>query len=147
MSATIRKAETRDIEALAGLMSELSGHPMSSEQMAERLRFIDNSQFDSLYVGEENGRVVGAMAFRLRENLEEASPSRYGEISVLVVNAEARRQGVGRFMMEFAEKLAKENRCKGAWLVSGFGREEDAHSFYRELVYEINGYRFVKLFP
>lgn len=29
-----------------------------------------------------------------------------------------RRQGVGRFLMDFAEKLAAEQGCIGTWLVS-----------------------------
>ncbi len=70
--------------------------------------------------------------------------SRYAEISLLVVHEEARRQGVGRFMMEHAEKLAEREGCKGTWLVSGFGREEQAHRFYEELGYRATGYRFVK---
>jgi len=49
-------------------------------------------------------------------------------------------------MMRYAEKLARERNCIGTWLVSGYGREEQAHIFYKELGYEINGYRFVKLF-
>jgi hypothetical protein len=48
--------------------------------------------------------------------------------------------------MEFAENLAAEQGCIGTWLVSGFGREEQAHKFYKELGYEITGYRFVKRF-
>ncbi len=63
---------------------------------------------------------------------------------MLVVLEEARRQGVGRFMMEHAEKLAEREGCKGTWLVSGFGREEQAHQFYEELGYRATGYRFVK---
>jgi hypothetical protein len=43
--------------------------------------------------------------------------------------------------------LAKDQGCIGTWLVSGFGREELAHIFYKDLGYKINGYRFVKLFP
>jgi GNAT superfamily N-acetyltransferase len=146
MSLTIRKAEARDIAMLAGLMTELSGNTMSPDQMADRLQFIEKSPFDSLYVCTEGDRVLGVLGFRLRENLEEASPSRYGEISIMVVNKEARRKGVGRFFMVYAEKLARENGCKGTWLVSGFAREEEAHLFYKRLGYKINGYRFVKLF-
>ncbi|GIM45314.1 hypothetical protein DNHGIG_08630 [Collibacillus ludicampi] len=48
--------------------------------------------------------------------------------------------------MEFAENLAAEQGCIVTWLVSGFGREEQAPTFYKELGYEITGYRFVKRF-
>jgi len=36
--------------------------------------------------------------------------------------------------MAFAEQLARDRGCKGTWLVSGFGREEEAHAFYENSV-------------
>ena len=48
--------------------------------------------------------------------------------------------------LAFAENRAKELGCIGTWLVSGLGREEESHKFYKKLGYEINGYRFVKPF-
>jgi hypothetical protein len=52
--------------------------------MNNRLNFIEYSPFDSLYVCEENGDILGLLGFRIRENLEEVS--KYGEISVVVVD-------------------------------------------------------------
>ena len=37
-------------------------------------------------------------------------------------------------------------QCLGLWLVSGFGREEEAHRFYRRCGFEATGCRFVKRF-
>jgi hypothetical protein len=48
--------------------------------------------------------------------------------------------------MGYAEKLSFEKGCIGTWLVSGFGREEEAHHFYKELGNNITGYRFIKRF-
>jgi GNAT superfamily N-acetyltransferase len=144
MSLSIRPAETGDIAALCALMEELSGHPVSPEEMGNRLEFVAESKVDSLFVCEEDSRVVGLLGFRIRENLEEMS--RYGEISAIVVDPDERRRGVGRFMMDYAERLAKELGCKGSWLVSGFGREKEAHKFYQQLGYQITGRRFVKPF-
>jgi GNAT superfamily N-acetyltransferase len=87
----------------------MSGHEPSSEQMEDRLAVVERSPIDSLYVCEQGGVIVGALGVHIRENLEK--PSTYGEISLLVVHDEARRQGVGRFMMEHAEKLAERERC------------------------------------
>jgi GNAT superfamily N-acetyltransferase len=144
MPLTIRQALREDIPHLCRLMKELSGHEISQEEMNNRLEFVDGSSFDSLYVCEENDVILGLLGFRIRENLEEVS--KYGEISVIVVDSDARRKGVGRFLMNYAEKLASEKGCIGTWLVSGFGREEQAHQFYKELGYEVTGYRFVKRF-
>jgi GNAT superfamily N-acetyltransferase len=144
MSLSMRPAEPRDIKELCSLMEALSGRAISPEQMRNRLEFVAESKVDSLFVCEENGRIVGLLGFRIRENLEEMS--RFGEISAIVVDPGNRRQGIGRFMMDYAERLAKELGCKGSWLVSGFGREREAHKFYQRLGYQINGRRFVKPF-
>jgi N-acetylglutamate synthase-like GNAT family acetyltransferase len=144
MSLSIRTAEQNDIAVLCNLMEELSGHAISPEQMANRLQFVEESKFDSLFVCEEDERILGLLGFRIRENLEEAS--RFGEISVIVVYPHDRHKGVGRFMMQYAEKLARELGCIGTWLVSGSGREEKSHEFYKQLGYQINGYRFIKIF-
>jgi GNAT superfamily N-acetyltransferase len=143
MSLYIREANNDDAEILAVLMSELTEEPVTAEIAKDRLYFVKNSPFDFLYVCVENEEVLGFMAFRIRENIE--APTRYGEIAAIAVNAKVRNKGVGRFLMKHAEKLAKEHGCIGTWLVSGFGREEDAHQFYKKLGYKITGYRFRKL--
>ncbi len=139
----LRKALTKDIEALGYLMKELSGRDITADQVKNRLQFINESKSELLFVCEDRGRVVGLLGFRIRENLEEVT--RYGEVSIIVVDPHKRFQSVGRFMMNYAERLAKESNCIGTWLVSGFGREEPAHEFYKKLGYHINGYRFIKL--
>jgi GNAT superfamily N-acetyltransferase len=109
-----------------------------------RINYVRNSPIDSLFVYELNNAIVGLMAFRIRENIEENS--RFGEISVIVVKSESRKKGIGKKLMAYAEQLAHEKECIGTWLVSGFGREEQAHPFYEELGYKTTGYRFVKHF-
>jgi N-acetylglutamate synthase-like GNAT family acetyltransferase len=140
----MRQAKQKDIEALCTLMDEMSRTAISPEQMLNRLQMVEKSKIDSLYVCEDNGEIQGLLGFRIRENLEEMS--RFGEVSAIVVDPDDRRKGIGRFMMDYAEKLAKKYGCKGMWLVSGFAREEEAHKFYQQLGYQITGYRFVKLF-
>jgi len=142
MKTQIRPARPGDAGALARLFTELSGHHMSAAEAGNRLEFVATSPFDSLFVCEEGGAVIGALGFRIRENLEEVS--RYGEISALVVDPGRRGEGIGRLMVTFAEELAADHGCIGTWLVSGLGREEEAHAFYKRLGYTVTGYRFVK---
>jgi N-acetylglutamate synthase-like GNAT family acetyltransferase len=144
MALKIHQAENNDIDALCLLMDEMSHTGITPEQMLDRLRMVEGSTIDSLYVCEEDGKIVGLLGFRIRENLEDVS--RFGEISAIVVSPSSRQKGVGRFMMDHAEKLAREKGCKGMWLVSGFGREAEAHKFYQRLGFKTTGYRFVKLF-
>lgn len=138
----IRKAEIEDLESIQYLIQELTGHDISNLDVINRLEYIDSSMIDTLYVYEERQKVVGLLGFRIRENIEENS--RFGEISLIVVDPNSRKHGIGKHLMEYAEELAEKSNCIGTWLVSGFGREEQAHFFYKALGYETTGYRFVK---
>jgi N-acetylglutamate synthase-like GNAT family acetyltransferase len=144
MALTIREAEKSDAAVLALLMTDLARHNITPDDILNRLRFVAESKYDFLFVCEENEIISGLLGFRIRENIEEVS--RFGEVSAIVVNVNEKRRGVGRFMMDYAEKLAREMGCKGTWLVSGFAREKEAHLFYKQLGYQPTGYRFVKLF-
>lgn len=142
MTLEIRLATRKDIPELCNLMEQLSGSEMTLEQMENRLQFVESSPFDTLYVCEENNKILGLLGFRIRENLE--TVTKYGEISALVVDSSVQRKGVGKYLMEFAEQIATKEGCVGTWLVSGLGRIEQAHRFYKEIGYEVTGYRFVK---
>ena len=138
----IRPVQAGDGEAIRKLIEELTGQPTSDDAIQNRILFIEMSPTDELHVCEIDGQIQGVLGFRIRENIEEVS--RYGEISIIVTHSQARRRGIGRKLMEYAETHAQANKCKGTWLVSGLGREEEAHKFYKSLGYEITGYRFVK---
>jgi GNAT superfamily N-acetyltransferase len=138
----IRKFEYSDKADIQRLFGILTDAKISDPDLINRMDYINNSSTDSLYVYVLNNSVIGLLGFKIRENIEENS--RYGEISVLVVDSNYQRQGIGKQLLTFAEQLANELNCKGTWLVSGFGREEKAHQFYNSLGYISTGYRFVK---
>jgi GNAT superfamily N-acetyltransferase len=138
----IREFEYKDKTDIQRLFGILTGSEISELDLINRLDFIKSSSIDSLYVYDLYGSVIGLLGFRIRENIEENS--RYGEISAIVVDSDYQKQSIGKQLIEFAEQLAKDLNCKGTWLVSGFGREEKAHQFYKSLGYVSTGYRFVK---
>jgi len=138
----VRIFEQKDKEAIKKLFSILTGDEITDADLNNRLEYVERSSIDSLFVYELDGAVIGLMGFRIRENIE--SNSRYGEISLIVVDPKNQKQGIGKQLMEFAEQLAKDSDCIGTWLVSGFGREEKAHQFYRSMGYISTGFRFVK---
>ncbi|MCL6603393.1 MAG: GNAT family N-acetyltransferase [Paenibacillus sp.] len=147
MEVQIRKASKEDIKGLCRLMEQLNGKPLLPEEMERRLDFIEKSPIEELYVcakttDEGKTTLLGALGFRLRENIE--NMSRYGEVSLLVTDREVRRQGIGKSLMAYAERLAFERGCMGTWLASGMSRVHEAHVFYESLGYEVTGYRFVK---
>jgi histone acetyltransferase (RNA polymerase elongator complex component) len=63
-----------------------------------------------------------------------------GEVSAIIAD---QKQGIGKQLMDFAEQLSESFNCKRTWLVSGFGREENARPFYKSRGYISTGYRFV----
>ncbi len=138
----IRKADKKDKASIQFLIKALTEHELSDTDVHNRMDFVEESNIDSLYVYERDQKVVGLLGFRIRENIEENS--RFGEISLVVVDPLYRKHGIGKELMDFAEKLADKFDCIGTWLVSGFGREEQAHPFYKSLGYQTTGYRFVK---
>lgn len=144
MSLVIRAMEARDIPAVCDLIPQLTGRAITPDEMQNRLDMVAESSIDWLYVAEFEGCVRGFMGFRLRECIERVA--RYGEISALVTDAQTRRSGIGRALVDYAEQLAHDNNCIGTWLVSGFRRKDEAHVFYEQLGYDTTGYRFVKLF-
>ena len=140
----IRPATLGDTQAIKDLFQELIGHKLSDDDVINRITYVQSSPIDSLFIYELDNKIIGLLTFGIRENIEENS--RFGEISVIVVKSEFRKMGIGKQRIEYAEQLAYEKRCIGTWLVSGFGREEQAHPFYKELGYKTTGYRFVKHF-
>src|ERR1035437_675039 len=138
----IREFEYKDKSDIQRMFAILAGTMISESDLINRIYYIKNSTIDSLYVYELNNTAIGLLGFRIRENIEENS--RYGEISAIVVDTDWQNHGIGKQLIDFAEQLSRDLNCKGTWLVSGFGREEKAHQFYKSLGYDSTGYRFVK---
>jgi len=138
----IRKLQKRDSKSISSLLAQLGGE--NEDRITSLYDFIRSHPLNEVYVYEENGSIIGLLGFRLRQNLEDGS--QYGEISIIVVDENHRRKGIGQKLFAFAENLARQHKCKGTWLVSGFHRSSEAHKFYGELGYEATGYRFVKKF-
>ena len=65
-------------------MTDLARHNVTPDDMLNRLQFVAESKIDSLYICEEDGKILGLLGFRIRENIEEVS--RFGEVSAIVVN-------------------------------------------------------------
>ena len=107
-----------------------------------RLAFLSKHPDQSLWVARLDGHVIGLLGFRIRHNVE--APSDYGEVSTIVVSDGWRRKGVGQLLLSHAEALARKHGCVGLWLVSGFGREVEAHGFYESAGFARTGFRFVK---
>jgi hypothetical protein len=87
---------------------QLTQHEILHIEMENRLNFVNESPCDLLYVCEEKSNIVGVLGFRIRENIGEFS--KY-TLSLLIL--ENNRKGIDRYLMNYAEPLAKEHRCVG----------------------------------
>ena len=148
MSTSVRAASSDDYDAFCALVVQADKHhaaglPRLFREASGPARpravydEILASPEKTLLAAELEGRVVGLVSVELRSPPEYPIlvPRRFGYVEDLVVDAEARRRGVGRALMAAAE----------AWIVSQGGSEcrLNVYSFnaaalalYEELGYE-----------
>ncbi|MBV8337776.1 MAG: GNAT family N-acetyltransferase [Alphaproteobacteria bacterium] len=65
-------------------------------------------------------------------------------VTALIVDSYARRRGIGKLLMQRAERVAAAAGCEFIELTSASGRTE-THAFYRSIGYEPNSLRFRKM--
>ena len=122
-----------DAPAVAVLSAQL-GYFLTPAIIADRLAGVFQEPAHGCFAAEAGGAVVGWVhvfgVFML------ASPQFFAEIGGLVVDTNARRQGVGRALVRQAEIWAGEHGFAEVRLRSGLHRT-DAHEFYQSLGYEL----------
>jgi len=128
----LRRALAGDAAALAALAGEL-GYPTEPAELGWRLESLPSD--DEVWVALVEDEVVGWIHCAVRRSLL-VEPSI--EIRGIVVGEKWRHRGIGRSLMELAERLAAERGLSAVRLRSGAQRD-GAHAFYRAL-----GYRELK---
>jgi len=121
------------------LLGEL-GYPARAEVVAHRLARLLTSRAVA-YVAEGGGDVLGLCTAHLFDVIHEDPP--VVMLSVLVVAGRARRRGVGRRLMDEAERWARASGTGRVVIASGLARA-DAHAFYESLGYVHNARRYAK---
>jgi GNAT superfamily N-acetyltransferase len=149
MILTFREARADDLEGIVRLHQEdiLGGHGDAwsrDDRPAYEAAFaaIQASPDNTLYVAQENGRLIGTFQLTFIPNLTGRGQLRMKIESVKV--AEARRsQGIGARMMAFAEEVA---RARGAAMIelTSNNRRLDAHRFYERIGFEKSHVGFKK---
>jgi len=127
----IRRAEPRDFDAVTDLLERL-GRQEVTDDTRDRCREVYAAQVsdpaaDHLIAEDESGQIVGFCSLHFRNRLNHPTPQAW--IPDLFVLDSARRQGVGRALLEEAEGKALERRCWDLTLESGYARTE-AHQLY-----------------
>lgn len=136
----IREAQEADISAIADLLGEL-GYPNGARFVAGRLALLEGTPLDHVLVAERGGQVVGFASVHLIPLFHQEG--NLLRITAIAVSGSARRQGVGRRLVEAAEEFARTNGAIRIEITSGEHRPV-AHAFYRQVGYAEEGRRFVK---
>jgi GNAT superfamily N-acetyltransferase len=127
----IRAARDTDAGAIAELSGQL-GYPVAAAEMAERLARIASVGDGVVLVAEVDARVIGWLHVLSTYRVEYAP---YAEIMGLVVDERHRSGGVGRALLEAAERWASEQGFDTGRVRSNVVRAR-AHEFYRRHGYE-----------
>ena len=128
----IRPATMEDCLRLAELSTQL-GYPSSEEQVSARLVKILSFDGGAVFVGQMDGQVSGWVEVHQRQPLLVDGDTE-AEVMGLVVDAGVRRSGLGRKLMDQAEKWAQDRGCHFLRVRTNVIRQ-DAHAFYERLGY------------
>jgi ribosomal protein S18 acetylase RimI-like enzyme len=127
---TIRKAIASDAKNIAYLASQM-GKELDEKTAKERIEGFLERDNELLLIAEKGNQPLGCVS--MFANYEVLSGIQ-AKVDIIVVDAAARGLGVGRILMNEAEKWAKEKGSKSIKLVSNVKRLE-SHKFYEKIGY------------
>jgi 3'-5' exoribonuclease len=129
----IRAARRDDFEAVTHLLEDLGRPAVTSATEADCRALYEDQivQPDTHHIVAEDpsGAVVAFASVHFRGRLNH--PTEEAWIPDLIVAEHARRQGLGRMLLEEAQRRARERGCHGFTLESAYHRAE-AHHMYRQ---------------
>jgi GNAT superfamily N-acetyltransferase len=141
-SISVRDARADDAVPMADLCAQL-GYPSSPERVRERFARLAGDDNVRTLVATDADAVIGLATVHVRFTINHDTP--IGQLTMLVVDERNRTHGVGRALVETAERWARERGCK-RFVVTTALRRADAHAFYERLEYKHTGRRYGKDF-
>jgi GNAT superfamily N-acetyltransferase len=128
---SLRLATEADADRIAGLFTD-EGYPSGPSDIVDRLERF-SSEHSRVIVAANGGEVLGFVAVHALPRFEHSD--RILRIMALVVDAGVRERGVGRLLMEEAERLGREVGAAFAEVTAGHHRP-DARRLYEDLGYD-----------
>lgn len=135
----LREAKGSDAPILAELIGDL-GHEIDKKAVQKNLKALKKADEMPL-VAILGKRVVGLCAVHRTITVHREAP--IGRITILVVAKDAQDQGIGRLLVEGAEKWCRKRGCRLIEVTSN-DRLAQAHAFYRHMGFERSSIRFFK---
>jgi GNAT superfamily N-acetyltransferase len=121
----VRPATFEDAERIAALFTD-EGYPAGPSDVISRLQRFE-SMYSRVVVADHDGELLGFVAFHAMPRFEH--DDRIVRVLALVVDAGARERGVGRLLMEEAERAAREVSAAFVEVTAGYHRPEARHLF------------------
>jgi len=122
---TVRAATADDAERLATMLAD-EGYVAGPSDLAARIERYA-SIGSKVLVAEASGEVVGFVSVLIVPRFE--VDELFARISALVVDAGVRERGVGRLLMEAAERTAKDQGVSFLEVTAGHHRPDARHLF------------------
>lgn len=137
----IRNAKVSDCSQIAEILRNDLGYDCTDELVKNRLSNLDPRR-EAVFAAVKDGEVVGVVHIEKYITLYFAP---LANILGLAVSRKFRRMGIGRSLMQAAEKWALDTGAEAVRLNSGAARTE-AHKFYRAIGFtsEKEQIRFMK---
>lgn len=132
MALIVRRAVAADAPAILGLNAAFNDVRATADHIAAHI--VERAQFETPFVAEVDGEVVGMACLRLLPCLCDPVPS--AELTELMVDPRARRQGVGRALIRAIEGEALAQGATALTLMTAW-RNTDAHAFYHAVGYRL----------
>ena len=127
----VRSATPADAERIAALFTD-EGYPAGPSAIVERLTRFD-SEHSRVLVADHDGEILGFVAVHALPRFEHSD--RIIRVMALVVDAGVRERGIGRLLMEEAERVGREVGAAFAEVTAGHHRP-DARRLYEEIGYD-----------
>ena len=128
MNIQIRKYERPDYDGLIGLLA--SEYQSTIDQQTLETHYTGGRRRIIVATGDGAPDILGCAFTEIREDY--VRPGRVLYVTYVAVHRGYRRHGIGRLLLDEAERLCKENRCAAVELTSADHRT-GAHQFYASL--------------
>jgi GNAT superfamily N-acetyltransferase len=131
----IRKSTRRDVPLILSFIKELAEYERLSDQVSATESQLKNSLFGSrkyaeVYIAEYENKPAGQVFFFHNFSTFKGKPGIY--IEDIYVRPEYRGKGIGKALLNFILKLAKERNCERVeWVVLNWN--ESAINFYEKM--------------
>lgn len=137
----LRGAVPADADDVAALLTQL-GYPCEAAEAAERIAIVQGNDRQALVVARNRGAVCGLLSLDFMYYLPLGTTT--CRVTALVVDDDARGQGIGRLLLRDAERRARQGGAARLEVTSA-GHRTEAHAFYRACGFSEGAVRFVKL--